>query len=59
MHTAICRTETCENNGLPIGVVGETIDPITEEMMPVTAVQCGPCGQPIIDIDPPLLEAMR
>lgn len=62
MATATCRTEDCENNGIPIDVGDLTFtDPVTGDVI-TSGVSCGPCGQPITDIsdgtpeDPPTLE---
>lgn len=43
MHGVTCRTEGCENGGYTIIL-----------SRPGHSVICGPCGQPITDIDPPL-----
>lgn len=44
-HTVTCRTEGCENEN--IGIVVES---------PSQVILCGPCGQQITDIVPPLPE---
>ena len=43
MHAVTCRTEGCENNGYTLVL-----------QKPGHTIVCGPCGQPILDIDPPL-----
>lgn len=45
MHAATCRTPNCEN---------ENISFILNN--PGAQIMCGPCGQWITDIDPPLPE---
>lgn len=45
MHAVTCRTEGCENNGYTLVL-----------QKPGHTIICGPCGQPILDIDPPLPE---
>lgn len=44
-HAVTCRTEGCENADVTLILTS-----------PGHAVICGPCGQQIIDIDPPLPE---
>ena len=44
-HTVTCHTEKCENEDIEITVVD-----------PGTVILCGPCGQQITDIVPPLPE---
>lgn len=43
MHAITCRTEGCENAGYTLVLT-----------RPGHSIICGPCGQPITDIDPPL-----
>lgn len=43
MHAVTCRTEGCENEGYTLVL-----------SQPGHTIICGPCGQPITDIDPPL-----
>ena len=43
MHGITCRTTGCENEGYTLIV-----------NRPGHTIICGPCGQPIVDIDPPL-----
>lgn len=43
MHAITCRTVGCENAGITI-VLNK----------PGQVIVCGPCGQQITDIDPPL-----
>ncbi len=56
MFTVTCRAGGCENQDVPIEIPSTSINPVTEEVIPVVRVQCGPCGQQITDIDPPLHE---
>lgn len=43
MHAVTCRTPDCENADFTIIL-----------KFPGHTIICGPCGQPITDIDPPL-----
>ena len=43
MHAVTCRTEGCENAGYTLVLSN-----------PGNTVICGPCGQQVTDIDPPL-----
>lgn len=45
MHAVTCRTEGCLNNGYTLILTN-----------PGHTIICGPCGQVITDIDPPLPE---
>ncbi len=56
MLTVTCRTGGCENQDEAIEIPSASVNPITEEVIPVVRVQCGPCGHEITDIDPPLHE---
>ncbi len=56
MLTVTCHVEGCENEGVAIEIPSTSINPVTEEVIPVVRVQCGPCGQQITDIDQPLHE---
>ena len=49
-YTATCHTEDCMNADQPIDV-GDLLD-LDGQL--ITDVSCGPCGQPITDLDPPL-----
>lgn len=55
-RTATCHTEGCANAEQPIEVVCDYPDPDNPDapLTTVGAVQCGVCGQPITDIQPPL-----
>jgi hypothetical protein len=50
VNTVTCRTEGCENNGIGIEMALDYTDPDTGEQVHISAVVCGPCGQPITDI---------
>lgn len=52
MTTATCRTDGCDNGGIPLDVVTSWDD--DEGTHYVGAVVCGVCGQQITDLDPPL-----
>lgn len=56
MSTCICRTEGCPNDGVRVEMTLTWIDPESGEEQSVDGVACGPCGQPIEDIRPPLGE---
>lgn len=45
MHAVTCRTEGCENEGYTLILTD-----------PGHTVICGPCGQPIADIEPVIPE---
>ena len=49
MATVTCHTEECANAGAAIEL-SLTYDDGTGAMVPVDAVSCGVCGQPITDI---------
>lgn len=52
MAIVTCRTEGCENADVGIDVGDLTsVNPDTGETETVDSVVCGPCGQPITDID--------
>lgn len=50
MPEVTCRTEDCENGGVPIEL-GEELRPLDEDGQPVAdavwSIQCGVCEQPI------------
>lgn len=52
-HTVICRTTGCRNVGVALLI---TLSGVDDDGVPWVAagVVCGPCGQPILDITPPL-----
>lgn len=54
MSTVTCHTEGCENVDIPLEMTLSGVDDITGEPWQVSAVYCGVCSQPIIDIQPPL-----
>lgn len=51
MLIVTCSTNGCENQGVPIEIPSTSVNPITEEVLPVVRVQCGPCGYEITDIE--------
>lgn len=54
MLTVTCRTGGCENQDEAIEIPSTSVNPITEEVIPVVRVQCGPCGHEITDVVPPI-----
>lgn len=54
MSIVTCHTEGCENAGIPLEMTLSGVDADTGDAWQVASVSCGPCGQPITDIDPPL-----
>jgi hypothetical protein len=56
MSTVTCHTEGCENEDIPLEMQLTWTDPDTGDTYTVGSVSCGPCGQPITDIQPPLEE---
>jgi hypothetical protein len=53
VSTVTCHTDGCENDGVPIemDLTVEWVDEWGEtHTSTVTSVVCGPCGQPITDI---------
>lgn len=50
-HVATCHTDGCLNSGIPVVLVLDRDDP---DAAPISVVMCGPCGQPIADVVPPL-----
>lgn len=56
MAMVTCHTGGCENEGVPIDAMTQWQDEETGETRYTDAVVCGPCGQPITDVDPPLPE---
>ncbi|HEY7487131.1 MAG TPA: hypothetical protein VH912_21930 [Streptosporangiaceae bacterium] len=51
MSTVTCHTEGCDNNGVPLQLDLTVYDPDTGQPAGTTStVICGPCGQPITDI---------
>jgi hypothetical protein len=51
VSTVTCHTDGCANNGIPIELDLTYTDPDTGETVTVGGVICGPCGQPITDIE--------
>lgn len=49
--TATCHTPDCQNDGVEIAVDVVTEDPETGEALPAPTFLCGPCGNPITDIE--------
>ena len=54
MSIVICHTEGCVNQDVAVYMNLATVDPQNGTLEYVGAVSCGPCGQPITDINPPL-----
>jgi hypothetical protein len=50
MATVTCHTDGCENNGIPIEM-DLTFTDDEDNVHTVGSVSCGPCGQPITDIE--------
>jgi hypothetical protein len=58
MATVTCRTEGCENNGIPLNVahpmkIDDNTGEPTDQPVDPWQLSCGPCGQPITDISEP------
>jgi hypothetical protein len=53
MSTLTCHTSGCMNEGRPIEFELAVLDPTDGTVSYVDSVICGPCRQPITDIDPP------
>lgn len=56
MATVTCHTEGCGNAGAPIEL-DLTYTDDDGNLQTVDSVACGVCGQPITDIEPPLVAA--
>jgi hypothetical protein len=50
VSTVTCRTDGCENNGIPIDLDLDIVDENGAVTGQVGTVVCGPCGQQITDI---------
>jgi hypothetical protein len=54
MNTLVCHTVDCINEDLPVEFDLAVVDPNDGTVSYVDSVICGPCRQPITDIDPPI-----
>lgn len=50
MATVTCHTPDCANQGVPLEM-NLTYEDEDGNTQAITSVYCGPCGQPITDID--------
>jgi hypothetical protein len=52
MNTLVCHTDGCLNQDQPVQYDLAVVDPTDGTTSYVDNVLCGPCGQPITDIQP-------
>jgi len=55
MNTLICHTPGCVNQDKPVPFELAVVDPNDGTTSYVDSVVCGPCQQPITDIQPPIV----